>query len=157
LTSGSDAGALDPGGHRAVAVALFNHVWTLIENPGRTPADDDEMIHAAHASRFHWARAADSEPVNLARGEWQCSRVYAVLGRAEPAMWHARRCLAILEDNEIADFDLAAAYEALARAAAVADDAEGVAAWKAKAVRALDGIADADDREQVERDLATVP
>jgi hypothetical protein len=72
-------------------------------------------------------------------------------------MWHARRCLAILEDNEIADFDLAAAYEALARAAAVADDAEGVAAWKAKAVRALDGIADADDREQVERDLATVP
>lgn len=157
MTSGSDVGALDPGGHRAIAVALFNHVWTLIERPDRTPAEDDEMIHAVHASRFHWSRAADSDPVNLARGEWQCSRVYAVLGRAEPAMWHAHRCLAIVEDNEIADFDLAAAYEALARASAVAEDPDGVAAWKAKAVRALDGIAAADDREPIEQDLATLP
>jgi hypothetical protein len=72
-------------------------------------------------------------------------------------MWHARRCLAIVEDHDIGDFDLAAAYEALARAAAVAEDREGVAAWKAKAVRALDGIADVDDREPIERDLATLP
>jgi hypothetical protein len=72
-------------------------------------------------------------------------------------MWHARRCLAIVEDHEIGDFDLAAAYEALARASAVAEDPEGVAAWKAKAVRALDAIADADDREPIEQDLATLP
>ena len=38
------------------------------------------MIHAAHASRFHWSRAEGAESVNLARGEWQCSRVYAVAG-----------------------------------------------------------------------------
>ena len=53
------------------------------------------MIHAAHASRYHWGEVGDD--VNLARGEWQCSRVYAVLGRGEPALWHARRCVEIAE------------------------------------------------------------
>jgi hypothetical protein len=148
---------IDPATHRAIGIALFNHVWTLLDKVDRTPTEDDEMIHAAHASRFHWARAEGVEPANLARGEWQCSRVYAVLGRAEPAAWHARRSLAIIEDHAIGDFDLAAAYEALARAAAVADDPDGVATWKAKAISALDGIADPDDREPIEQDLGSLP
>ncbi len=78
---------IDDGTRRTLAVDLFNHVWTLLERTDRTPMQDDEMLHAAHASRFHWGEVG--EPVNLARGEWQCSRVYAVLDRAEPAMWHA--------------------------------------------------------------------
>ncbi len=71
---------LDQATRRALAVGLFNHTWTLLETHPRTPAQDDEMIHAAHASRYHWGEVADD--VHLARGEWQCSRVYAVLGRA---------------------------------------------------------------------------
>ena len=45
------------------------------------------MIHAAHASRHHWAAVGTG--VNLARGEWQISRVYVTLGRGEPALFHA--------------------------------------------------------------------
>jgi len=148
---------LDAATHRALGVALYNHVWTLLETADRTPAQVDEMIHSAHASRFHWSRAEGSEPVNLARGEWQCSRVYAVLGRGEPALWHARRCLAINEDNGSADWDIASAYEAMARATLVAGDAAAAADWKAKATAALDGIADQDDRDIIEGDLATLP
>lgn len=148
---------LDAATHRALGVALYNHVWTLLETADRTPAQVDEMIHAAHASRFHWSRAEGSEAVNLARGEWQCSRVYAVLGRGEPALWHARRCLAINEANGSADWDIASAYEAMARASAVAGDAAAAADWKAKATTALDGIADQDDRDIIESDLATLP
>ena len=148
---------LDAATHRALGVALYNHVWTLLETADRTPAQVDEMIHSAHASRFHWRRAEGSEPVNLARGEWQCSRVYAVLGRGEPALWHARRCLAINEANGSADWDIASAYEAMARASAVAGDAAAAADWKAKATTALDGIADQDDRDIIESDLATLP
>ena len=148
---------LDPARHRSIGIGLFNHVWTLLEKPDRSAGEDDEMIHAAHASRFHWSRAEGVEPANLARGEWQLSRVYAVLGRAEPAMWHARRSLAIVEDHAIGDFDLAAAYEAIARASAVADDREAAASWKARAVQALDAIVDAEDREPIEQDLATLP
>lgn len=62
-------------------------------------SDDDRMLHLAHASRHHWGEVVGSTdlgqggPANLARGEWLCSRVYAVLGRAEPARHHAERLL----------------------------------------------------------------
>lgn len=150
---------LDPASHRRLGVALFNHVWTLLETTDRTAAQDDEMIHAAHASRFHWSRAEGRRTVNLARGEWQCSRVYAVLGRGEPALWHAQRSLGYVaqagEDRD--DWDLAAASEAMARACAISGDAAAAADWKAKATAALDDIADMDDREIIENDIATLP
>src|SRR5579871_2732479 len=95
---------LDAATQRKVAAALFNHVWTLLETEDRTEAQDAEMIHAAHASVYHWMMCG--QPVNRARGEWQCSRVYAVLGLAEPAMFHARKVLMVCEREGIADFDL---------------------------------------------------
>jgi hypothetical protein len=140
---------------RALAVALFNGVWTLLEQPERTRVDDDTMLHMAHASRHHWGRVGT--PLNLARGEWQCSRVYSVLGRAEPAEHHGRRCLELCEQYGIGDFDVAYAHEALARAASVAGDADAARAHLARARAALDGIADDDDRGHVEDDLATIP
>jgi DNA-binding transcriptional MerR regulator len=157
MTTTTEPTELDPATRRKLAADLFNHTWTLLERTDRTPEQVDEMIHSAHASRFHWGEVPDREAVNLARGEWQCSRVYAVLGRAEPALWHARRCLEINEAAGVADWDIASAYEAMARASLVAGDLEGVATWKAKAVAALDAIADPDDREIIDGDIATLP
>jgi len=157
MTAPQPTTELDPATRRQLAKDLFNHTWTLLEKPDRTPAEDDEMIHSAHASRYHWGEPGVGEPVNLARGEWQCSRVYAVLGRAEPALWHARRCVALNEAGGYADWDIASAYEAMARAYLAAGDLVEVAAWKAKATAAMDGIADKDDRDLIEGDLATLP
>ena len=102
------------------------------------------------------ARPRSAKPANLARGEWQISRVYSVLGRAEPAIWHAQRCLEHCEQAGIGDWDLAYAYEALARATALAGDARA-ADWKAKARAAGDEIADAEDREHFDEDFGTLP
>ena len=137
---------------RQRGVDLFNEVWRLMDSR----KDDDRMLHAAHASRFHWGEAEECRPENLARGEWQVSRVYTVLGRVEPALWHARRCLEHCERNGIGDFDLAYAYEGLARAHAVAGDGEATD-WKAKARDAGDAIADREDREHFDEDYATLP
>jgi len=82
--------------------------------------------------------------------------VYSVLGRAEPAIWHAQRCLEHCEQAGIGDWDLAYAYEALARATALAGDAQA-ADWKAKARAAGDEIADAEDREHFDEDFGTLP
>lgn len=139
---------------RRLAAELFNAVWRLLDAPAREPLDDDRMLHAAHASRYHWGQVGD--PENLARGEWQCSRVYAVLGRAEPASHHARRSLELCEQHAIGGFDLAFAYEALARASAVAGDGEACRADLARARRAADAVADPDDRRIVLEDLATI-
>jgi hypothetical protein len=139
------------GEERQRGVELFNATWELLGSR----AEDDRMLHMAHASRFHWGQAPECKPENLARGEWLVSRVYSVLGRAEPAIWHARRCLDHCEENGIGDWDLAYAYEALARAHAVAGDAEA-AEWKTKARAAGDEIADAEDREHFDKDYATL-
>jgi DNA-binding transcriptional MerR regulator len=150
---------LDAAMHRRIAVALFDHVWTLLEKPERTPAETDEMIHAAHASRFHWSRAEGTQAVNLGRGEWQCSRVYAVLGQGEPARWHANRCLAYVDaaGDAAADWDRPAAFEALARAHAVSGEPAAAAEWKARALAALESIGDRDEREVIENDIGTLP
>jgi DNA-binding transcriptional MerR regulator len=149
---------LDAATQRQLGVDLYNSTWTLIEKPDRSPAETDEMIHRAHASRWHWARVGST--VNLARGEWLCSRVYATIGRAEPAAWHARRCVEIndgLSDDAREAWDLPAAYEAMARASYVAGDAVSGALWKAKALAALAAIENSDDRMPIEQDLATLP
>jgi hypothetical protein len=136
---------------RQRGVDLWNEVWRLMESR----EDDDRMLHAAHASRFHWGEATECKPENLARGEWQVSRVYAMLGRPEPALWHARRCLEHCEEHGIGDFDIAYAYEGLARAHAAAGNAEAES-WKAKAREAGDAIADPEDREHFYKDFATL-
>jgi hypothetical protein len=145
-------GDLSREDERQLAVDLFNDVWRLLERPDRAPADDDRMVHAAHASALHWSNVG--APVNAVRGEWQCSRVYAVLGRAEPALHHARRCLELSEAApDLEEFDLPFAYEAMARALAVAGDRDAARDYLARGREAASGIADAEDREIVERDL----
>jgi DNA-binding transcriptional MerR regulator len=142
--------------HRRLGVDLFNKTWTLLEKEGRTPEEDDELVHCAHASAYHWLHAGTA--ANRARSEWQCSRVYAVLGRAEPALHHARRCLALCEASPEAleDWDLPFAHEALARAHGVAGE-QDEARRHAERARALgEQIAGPEERELLEADLATL-
>jgi hypothetical protein len=145
---------------RRLAVELFNHVWTLLVLPARTPEQDDEMIHAAHASRYHWGQIGAT--ANLARGEWQVSRVYTVLGRPEPALYHAHRCLAYIEAaDDAADgieaWDLPFAYEALARAHAIAGNAGESLRYETLARDAGEGITDDEDRDHLLAELGTLP
>ncbi|MEX0625214.1 MAG: hypothetical protein WD402_01575 [Chloroflexota bacterium] len=151
---GHEPTILDPAQHRAEGAALFNLVWEMLDAPVRTPAQDDQMVHAAHASRWHWSQAGDlGGDQQRAVGEWQCSRVYSVLGRGEPALHHARACLVICEESGLGDWVLAAAYEALARASAAAGDADEARAWLARARTASAAIVDPEDREQIDSDL----
>ncbi len=161
-TSGADgreqaADAVDPAIQRRLAVALFNRTWELLGVPDRTPEQVDELIGAAHASRYHWSRCGTL--ANECRGEWQIARVYATLGRTEPALWHARRCVELAEAAERAgvaeDWDIAAALEGLARAEALAGLPDA-AATHARATAALEQVADEEDRELIARDLAAI-
>jgi hypothetical protein len=142
---------------REQGAMLFNRVWEMLEMPDRTPALDDQMVHAAHASRWHWSQAGEvGGSEQLAVGEWQCARVYAVVGRGEPALHHARACLATCEEAGLGDWVLAAAYEALARASVVAGDAGEARAWLGRARTAAAVIAEEEDREVIEADLASI-
>ncbi len=140
--------------HKQCAKALFNSVWTLLDKPDRTGDEDDLMVHRAHAMMLHWLQVG--EPVNFARGEWQLSRVYAVLGRFEPAVHHAERCRAICEADGLGDFDRGCAYEALARAHAAAGNVAQMKNFLDLAGTVVTGIDDEEDRTILLGDLQTV-
>jgi hypothetical protein len=122
----------------------------------RTAEQDDELAHCAHASAYHWLQTGDL--VRRVRSEWQCSRAYTVLARPEPALHHARRCLELAESapDALEEFDLPFAYEALARAHALAGDETEAREWLDRARAATAAITDEDDRAILEADLATV-
>lgn len=144
--------SLDADAERRLAAHLFNHVWTLLERSDRTQAEDDEMLHAAHASRHHWGQVG--RPVHWTRAEWQCSRVYAVLGRSEPALHHARRTLELAGAHVLGPFDIGCGHEALTRAYLVAGDTETAAKHAAKARNAAEEIIDDEDRQILLGDVA---
>jgi len=103
--------------HRKFAADFFNRIWSLLEKTDRSPEDNEMMIHLAHASLYHWLQVGAS--VNEQRGEWMLARVYTVLEDKARALHHATRCLALTEKHGFKDYDLAFAYECMARAYAL--------------------------------------
>jgi hypothetical protein len=139
--------------HRQLGVDLYNYTWTLLEKADRSRDDDDEMLNATHASAYHWNHAAETGQENAARGHWQISRVNAVLGRGEAALYHAERCLELCTESGIGDWDLAAAYEAVARAHKLAGNDAEFRRNLDLGREALAHIAKEDDREHIAEDL----
>jgi hypothetical protein len=112
------------------------------------------MIHGAHASRLHWEYVGD--PVNWLVGEWQISRVYVTLRRADPALWHARRAVELAHEHKVVGFPLATTYEAMARALRLyPGEKEGVESWLGKARTLLAMLTDPEEKEVLAKDIAS--
>ncbi len=141
--------------HKKFAVELNNLVWNLLEKRARTGEEDEEMIHAAHGSCYHWGKIG--EPINLQRGEWLISHVYAVLNRAEPSLYHAHKCMEITNEHNFIDFDLAFAYEGMARAYAVNGEESECEKYIKLAIEAGEKIERKGDRELFFNDFESEP
>jgi DNA-binding transcriptional MerR regulator len=143
--------SLEAEEHRRLGIDLYNRTWTLMDSPG------DEMLHCAHASAYHWMQSGGTA-ANRARSEWLCSRAYTLLGRSEPALHHARRCLELVDSapREMEEWDLAAAYEAMARAHVTAGETAEAARYKSLGLEAIAKVADGEDRKPIEADLASI-
>ena len=145
---------MDAAGQRELAVSTFSRVWELLELAERTPEEIDEMIHAVHVSCYVWSKIG--RPANVARGEWQCARVYSTLGRADSALWHARRGLQLTEagGEGFEDWDLPGAHQALAHAHLAAGDTSEARRWAALARAGVARVEDPEDREVIEGQIA---
>lgn len=142
--------------HRRLGAELFNRVWDLLGLEERTAEQDAEMIHTAHASRYHWSRVERGP--RSARGEWLCSWVYSELERPEPALYHAHRCEAICREfaDELEDFDLPAMHEAFARAHLVAGNRQEAMHRLKLATDLCAQITDPDDREIIQAQIDSI-
>lgn len=147
--------------HRALGVELNNSVWDDLSAGATTetsPVEERErLLYAAYTSTYHWLQVGTV--ANHLRGEHLISRAAARIGEAEIALRHARRCLELAESHpdEIEDWDLAFALEALARAQAAVGEASTASATLARAVAATAAVVDDDDRRVVEGELRREP
>jgi uncharacterized protein YndB with AHSA1/START domain len=143
--------------HRAQGVTCNNSIWDLVGKEGRTADDDEELLRRAYASAYHWQRARGATAINEARARYMLAKVHLLTGQAERSLHYADACMAATAGagSLAADFDLAYAHEARARALlALGREAEGMAAWvAAKAVE----IADPEDKAIVDGDFADAP
>jgi hypothetical protein len=64
---------IDNNAHRELAIDVFNRVWGLLDKTDRTVEEDDTMVHAAHASRDHWARSVRRSSSSAANGRSRAS------------------------------------------------------------------------------------
>ena len=132
--------------HKYFAQSINGRVWELLQKPHRSQSDNDEMLHAAHACTYHWKFIGTA--VQQQRGEWLISHVHVVLGHAQEALRHAERCFELTESNKdiMKDFDIAYAFEGLARAHAMMGDQKMAEEFFDLAQKAGNTIADEEDR-----------
>jgi uncharacterized protein YndB with AHSA1/START domain len=146
----------DPAGewHRAQGIECNNSTWEMIEAE-RTADNDEEMLRRAYASAYHWGLAARRGPANEARAAWMLAKVQLLVGQPELSLRYADQCMAACRKHGLADFDLAYAHEARARALkALGDDIAAGQEWEAaKSVP----IADPEDQAILDGDLAVGP
>lgn len=140
--------------HRYFSAECFNKSWDLIEKPHRTAAENEQMLLRAIASLWHWTQRSDCTARNLSIGQWQVSRVFALLGDAKNAKHFAQNSLEHAKDDT--PFYRGYAHEALARAAMLAGDKESMEKQLALARENAAGCADAEERKMLEKDLENI-
>ena len=142
--------------HRYFSVECFNRAWGLIDKPDRTQEEDEEMIRLSLASAWHWSQRPDCTTKNISISYWQTSRVYALLKQPDNARRYGQLCLEASQGEGIPPFYLAYAYEALARAEAVAGNKEKAKIYIAEAQQTAEGIDKPEDKQPLLDDLAAV-
>ena len=102
--------------HKSVAVNCFNEAWNYLDKGELSNQEKAELLHLVHTSRYHWGQVGTI--LERARGEWQISRAYVKVGFYDAALLHANLCLDYSIEGDLGGFDIAFAYEAVARAKA---------------------------------------
>ena len=154
--TGGDPGVQPPAAdwHRRQGVEANNSRWTCSASTAR-PRRTRSCSGGPTPRRTTGSGAGSASPANEARASYLIARALVATGQPERGLVSAERCLAQCERHGLADFDLAYAHEARARALAALGRSDEAAAAMA-AARAVP-IADPEDLAVVEQDFADLP
>ena len=133
--------------HHWFGVELNNNVWDWLEKADYSQPHAEQMVHAAHASCFHWIKAGTA--LNHQRGECLVANAHAAVDNGESAVRHANRSVELLKElaDEAADWDFAFTYDGLARALAASGEKDTAVAARQQARDYRDKIAEDGDRK----------
>jgi hypothetical protein len=139
---------------RNLAVELFNQTWATLDQEARTAGDDRRMLATAMGSLALWQTVGG--PEQQAIGGWQVAHVACVLGYADLALDFAAAAHDTAANSEVPTWLRASTCEGLARAHAAAGHPQERDEWIARAKNLLKQVDDADDRQLIEEQLASI-
>jgi hypothetical protein len=142
--------------HRGLAVSYFNRAWELIDASDRTAEQDRDLLAAAFASRQHWVDAGGTAQ-NLAVSDWQVAHAASLAGLPDTAMAFASAALERTEAHDLPVWMQASGHEGMARAYAAAGDRSGYDREAARTTELLATVDDAEDRDLISSQLASIP
>ena len=143
-----------PAWHKRFAAGCNNRAWDLATQ-SRTPAEDREMLDAAHASAWHWGRIGTE--LHRMRAQMLLAEVHALLGMGPSSLRLAGEMRSYFLSRETPDWELAFTHAIYAHAAHAAQRPEEHRRAYADAVAALQAIADPEDRQIVDKTFSQVP
>lgn len=142
--------------HKQIASQCFNRVWEFLDKSERTKEEEEQMIHLAHTSFWHWTQVEDHTPTNLSIGYWQISRVYAVAGNGKQALYYANRCIEVSLDTAVLPFYIGYGYEAQARAFLILGQKDEVKNSYQQAMSFVENITNEESKQMLLKDLNNI-
>lgn len=94
----AQAGAKPTLDHKFIAIELNQRTWALLDKESRSAEENDEILHVAHASLWHWLQVGTK--VNQQRGLWLVGRVHVLLGNIEAAMRYALQTMELTKAHQ---------------------------------------------------------
>ena len=141
--------------HRFFAAGANNTAWALAELPA-ADVDRQTLLNAAHAAAWHWQHIGSE--LHRMRALMLLAQAHAQAGLGTTALAFAEEMRSyFLVTPGTPDWERAFAYIVHAHAAWIAGAKDEHAQSYAKAVEAVAGIADEEDRKIVQRVFRHVP
>jgi hypothetical protein len=140
---------------RRLASQANNRAWSLTESPDRTPEEDEEMLHAAHAAMYFWNIVGD--PNNKAHAAQLVAHVYARLGLPGPASRYLAKSEPVFFADSAEPWEKALAHAVAAGVAAAKEDTPAHQAHYREAVERVAALPDPEERSILEATLRVVP
>jgi hypothetical protein len=131
-----------------------NRAWDLSEQT-RSPEEDEEMLSAAHASAWHWARVGSE--LNRMRATMLLAEIHARLGFGRSALAYAEKMRTYFLGVQSPDWEVAFVHVIHAHAAAAAGDTEKPRASYDLAVAAIEAISNEEERRNLLGTFNRVP
>lgn len=140
---------------RRLAAQANNRAWRLSESTARSPQEDDEMLHAAHASMYFWKLVGNAN--NRAHAAQLLAHVYASLKLPNPATHYFKQSEPFFLEQNCEPWERACAFAVKAHVAAASGQSDDHAGSYREAERLIAALPDPQDREILNATLLVVP
>jgi len=140
---------------RRLAAQANNRAWRLSESLTRSAQEDEEMLHAAHASMHFWSIVGTDS--NRAHAAQLLAHVYALLHLADPARHYLSKSEPFFIGQDCEPWERACAFAVKASVAAASGETQVHATSYREAERLINALPDPEDREILDATLRVVP